>query len=105
MAKSVSIKLDKKGMTQLAQSAPVGKASVSAAMKGKAHAERIAPHGATGLYASSFEVEQTTVDVSTKSGVEKRAGAILRNTAPYSLPVEGTHSVLRRTVDSIESGG
>ena len=105
MAKPVTVRLDKKGMTQLAQSAPVGKASVSAAMQGKTHAERIAPRGATGLYASSFEVEQTTVNVTTKSGVEKRAGAILRNNAPYSLPVEGTHSVLRRTVDSIENGG
>lgn len=101
---NVKITMNREGMLRLAQSPQVGQVALQAATRGKAHAEQIAPRGETGEYARSFEVEQKMVDVRVKGGVERRAGAVLRNTAPHSLPVEGSHAVLRRTVDSIENG-
>lgn len=95
-------KADRKGVRALANSAGVGQAAVRAAKAGQRFAESIAPVGKTGDYKNSFEVEQVDVQVPTKGGFETRAGAILRNTAPHSLPVEGSHRVLRRTADHMK---
>lgn len=88
----------RKGMQAIANSAGVGEAAVRMAKAGKAYAKSIAPVGKTGDYKNSFEVEQVDVQVPTKGGFETRAGAVLRNTAPYSAPqVEVEHKVLKRT--------
>lgn len=95
-------KADNRGVRKLANSAGVGRAAVQAANAGKSFAESIAPVGKTGVYKRSFEVQQVPVETPTQAGFETRAGAILRNTAPHSLPVEGSHRVLRRTVDGMK---
>lgn len=97
---------DRSGTAAFARSREVGAIAAAGARAGAEFMQAIAPRQ-TGEYAAGFEVEATTVEV----GGERRAGAIIRNTATHAPFVEyrNLDRVMRQGLDYVEqlyrSGG
>lgn len=97
MARQVTYVPDRRGTARFARSAEVSRISVRAAEAARAFAEATAPVR-TGRYRGAFTVEKAMVLV----GGERRAGAVLRVSVDYALPVEARRQVLSRAAEWVE---
>lgn len=98
------LKLDRRGMAALANSAVMGQAMSTAARRGADFIDREVSSfkNPTGSYAAGVQVQEVDVVVAG----QKRKGARLAATSDHSQYVEwvnGTH-LLARAVDAVEKG-
>lgn len=86
MARNVNYDMDHSGFRDLAKSQGIGAAMKAAADAGAKEAERRAPRR-SGTFAQSFQARQVEVVGGRRN--EKRAGAVVENTAPHAPFVRG----------------
>lgn len=93
--------LDHDGVRELLTSPMVAKGSLNAAQTVQRTAEAIAPRG-SGTYRNSFRSQNVrTPTLTSRGGMEVRAGAIVENTAPHASAVEARSHVLTRAAKGV----